>query len=416
MRQLGQGTHTAIMMGLMVLRLNQARTDHHCLAETCRISLKCNKAYYSQENGSGRFIFNLQRKSAGENNYQINCSWHNQMTGGICNQEVTLGSLTVSVRFRRFPLYPISPSASGCWQLDRQARTRVTQDYTRSESRRNIRSPVNTSLTLIIWWQTSHLMIVTSENRTRSFPWTRGAHYEWWGCWELLKVHPCFCHIMTNPPWVTLTTLTPHITPDTLFVSWLDVSWLPARRWICVPVPLSCEHSRGLVWTQCVLGLAVSVSGQLGPSAENLCDQLVSLTMEHLIVWVLEERFLPQNYILISHYWQYEVHPGNHLNNKIASHCTRHQHQSTDHLYTWGWGLNSDPRIENGEKEDCEVTTSMQVDRRRIDARRGVMMAEESHCLNKSRDWAHIVITDVCCLAPADPLALGVKGVAAIWT
>ena len=81
MRQLSQGTHTAIMMGLMVLRLNQARTDHHCLAETCRISLKCNKAYYSQENGSGgRFIFNLQRKSAGENNYQINCSWHNQMT------------------------------------------------------------------------------------------------------------------------------------------------------------------------------------------------------------------------------------------------------------------------------------------------------------------------------------------------
>ena len=48
-------------------------------------------------------------------------------------------------------------------------------------------------------------MIVTSENRTRSFPSTR-AHYEWWGCWELLKVHPCFCHIMTNTPWVTLTT------------------------------------------------------------------------------------------------------------------------------------------------------------------------------------------------------------------
>ena len=96
------------------------------------------------------------------------------MTGGICNQEVTLGSLTVSVRFRRFPLYPISPSALGCWQLDRQARTRVTQDYTRSESRRNIRSHVNTSLTLVIWWQTchyqEHLMIVRSENTTRGFP------------------------------------------------------------------------------------------------------------------------------------------------------------------------------------------------------------------------------------------------------
>ena len=48
--------------------------------------------------------------------------------------------------------------------------------------------------------------------------------------------------------------------------------------------------------------------------------------------------------------------------------------------------MNSDPRIENGEKEDCEVTTSRQVERRRSEARRGVMMAEESHCLNRSQD------------------------------
>lgn len=48
--------------------------------------------------------------------------------------------------------------------------------------------------------------------------------------------------------------------------------------------------------------------------------------------------------------------------------------------------MNSDPRIENGENEDCEVTTSRQVERRRSEARRGVMMAEESHCLNRSQD------------------------------
>ena len=47
------------------------------------------------------------RYSTRENHYQINCSWHNQMTGGICNQEVTLESLTVlvSVRFRRELLF-----------------------------------------------------------------------------------------------------------------------------------------------------------------------------------------------------------------------------------------------------------------------------------------------------------------------
>ena len=38
MRQLGRGTHIAIIMGLMVLRLNQARTKHHCSAKICRIS------------------------------------------------------------------------------------------------------------------------------------------------------------------------------------------------------------------------------------------------------------------------------------------------------------------------------------------------------------------------------------------
>ena len=261
------------------------------------------------------------------------------MTGGICNQEVTLESLTVlvSVRFRRELLFSfVSNLAISIrrWQLDRQDGTRVTQDYTRSESRRNIRSPAcqyilnadnliaNKSLPRAfddchVWkhdkkFPPQHALTMSgegAENCSRSIlvfvtSWQIPPESHW----QLLRGH----------------TVTPHITPDTLFVSWLGVGWLPARRWICVPVP-PCEHSRGLVWTRCALGQAVSVSGQLGPSAENLCDQLVSLTMEHLIVWVLEERFLPQNYILISHYWQYEVHPGNHSNNKIASHCTRQQ-------------------------------------------------------------------------------------------
>ena len=38
MKQLGRGTHIAIIMGLMVLRLNQVRTKHHCSAKICRIS------------------------------------------------------------------------------------------------------------------------------------------------------------------------------------------------------------------------------------------------------------------------------------------------------------------------------------------------------------------------------------------
>ena len=89
-----------------------------------------------------------------------------------------------------------------------------------------------------------------------------------------------------------------------------------------------------------------------------------------------------------------------------------------DCLDTWGWGLNRDPRIENGENEDCELTASMQLERRSV-ASRGDMTemadTEVSHCLNKSHNSdSHCY--HWCLLLPADPLALGVKGVAAIWT
>lgn len=81
--------------------------------------------------------------------------------------------------------------------------------------------------------------------------------------------------------------------------------------------------------------------------------------------------------------------------------------------------MNRDPRIENGENEDCELTASMQLERRRSVASRGDMteMADTgvSHCLNKSQNSdSHCY--HWCLLLPSDPLALGVKGVAAIWT
>ena len=84
----------------------------------------------------------------------------------------------------------------------------------------------------------------------------------------------------------------------------------------------------------------------------------------------------------------------------------------TEHCNTWGWGLNSDPRIENGENEDWEVTTSRQVDRMRSEARRGVMteMADTEVSLCPINHGTRLTLLSLASVAPSWPTGPGCQG------
>ena len=65
--------------------------------------------------------------------------------------------------------------------------------------------------------------------------------------------------------------------------------------------------------------------------------------------------------------------------------------------------MNSDPRIENGENEAWEVTTSRRVDRRRSEARRGVMteMADTEVSLCPINHGTRLTLLSLASVAPS---------------